>query len=368
MLCLSLCKNLVQSIELLKGGNMEEYYGLFGEKCTEQEFNQLNLRDWKKGHIDDKDWLFRYHMLNKFRKTLQMFTYDGLPDTIPKRNLELFVQRRGYSIFHYFDGNDKYKAGLYLSFGTLGGMPNYLYMPSKAIVNNPYLKYNKELTIDEDCVVIPNDSMYLGMLPINNYYSAQEVETDISMNILKINSRIMALLTAIDEDTRKDLEDVMNNLINGKFSVALGKKLLINENAINAFNLSDKQSTQTIIQLLEERQYVKGSWWNEIGVQSNYNMKRETITASENILNVDNILPLSDDMLEQRQVALEKVKNIFGVDIKVDFSSSWKKLRTEIKLKEEINQKEAKMADKKEVQSIEQSNKEVKENENTDTE
>lgn len=345
---------------------MDSYEGLFGGICkSADEFNRLNLRDWLEGHIDDKKWLFRYHMTNKFRKTLQMFEYEGLPETIPTRILEIFTQWRGFSVFHPFEGNEKYPKGYYLSYGTLGGLPDYNYMPSKAIIANPYLDYYKTLQVNEECVVIPNDSMYLGMLPINNYYSAQEVENDLSMNRLKINARILALLTAVDEDTRKDLEEVMKKLENGEQSVVLDKNIL-DEKSIGVNPLADKQSTQTIIQLLEERQYVKGSWWNEIGVQSNYNMKRESITASENILNVDNILPLSDDMFMQRDIACKQIKKLFGLDIKVNFSSSWKKLRTEIRLKEEINAKEAEQP-KEEVQSVEPNKDKEKKDENSDT-
>ena len=63
-------------------------------------------------------------------------------------------------------------------------------------------------------------------------------------------------------------------------------------------------------------------------------MKRETITANENILNVDSLLPLCDIMLDCRKKGVEEINKKFGTDISVDFSSSWKKLRNEIKITE----------------------------------
>lgn len=340
---------------------MDEFYGLNMCLCENKEGDipGLQMRRWDKSQIDNKDWIFRYHMISKLRKTLQMFEYEGLPDEIPKRILELFTQWRGFTVLHPF--KDKF----YVSRGTLGGKPNFNYMPSKAIVANPYLGCYKEFEIDKECVVIPNDSMYVGMLPLNNYFSSQETETDISMNILKINTRIMAILSAQDQDTADSLVDVMDALKEGKSAAAVDNDIMSGK-GIQSNPMSVGNSSQTIIQLLEEKQYTRGGWWNEVGVQANYNMKRETITSSENILNVDSILPLADDMKEQREIAFEKAKKLFGLNIKVDFSSSWKKLRTEIRLKEEINEKEAKSAGK-EVQSIEPQKNKEEEKPNEDT-
>lgn len=318
---------------------MSDYLGLFGtdenDAITYKSF--LNLRSWKQFDFENKEKLFRYHLYSKVRKTAQMFKWKGLPDTIPNRILEMRIQMRGYAILHHYDGKtSEYPEGYYISYGTLGSIPDYNYMPSKAIVNNPYLKFSKELHIGKDCVVIPNDTMYLGMIPLMNYYSSQDTETDISMNLLKINARLMALITAGDDDSYEDAKELFNDLKKGKQRVILDKNFMSKN--VTAQPLSSQSNTQTIIQLLEEKQYNKGSFWNEVGVQSNYNMKRETITSNENILNVDSILPFADDMIDMRKNACESIKKIFGLDWSVEFSSAWKKLRTEIELKEkEIN-------------------------------
>ena len=46
-------------------------------------------------------------------------------------------------------------------------------------------------------------------------------------------------------------------------------------------------------------------------------------------MNNDALLPLVEDMLEQRRVALEKINEMFGTNISVDFASSWEKLLKE---------------------------------------
>ena len=70
-------------------------------------------------------------------------------------------------------------------------------------------------------------------------------------------------------------------------------------------------------------QYVKASLYNELGLQSNYNMKREAIMSGESQLDEDMLHPLIDNMLKERQDALEKVNAMFGTNISVSFNSAW---------------------------------------------
>ena len=76
--------------------------------------------------------------------------------------------------------------------------------------------------------------------------------------------------------------------------------------------------------LIENEQYVKASWFNDLGLQANYNMKREAINSNESQLNKDAVLPFADNMLRMRQLYCKKVNELFGVNWSVDFSSAWK--------------------------------------------
>lgn len=282
----------------------------------------------------NKNALARYHMTMSFNKTNQMFDYNGLPKTIPKRVLELQLQMTGYTAIF------EHKSELYSTFCGLGGRLDYNYMPTIATIANPYLGVSGQFEIGKNCVVIPNDSLYMGLTPLINYYATQLTENDLSMNSNLIISRLMHIIKAKDEDVKLSLDEVIKDLEDGAISSALDEYnggLGDTSDGISSVPFSNT-SNQSLIQLIEHKQYIKGSFWNELGVQSNYNMKRETITSNENILNVDSLLPLSDNMMEMRKIGLEKIKELFGITISVDFSSSWKKIRDEIKNKEDIEE------------------------------
>ena len=109
---------------------------------------------------------------------------------------------------------------------------------------------------------------------------------------------------------------------------------------IKAQPYGDK-SANTISKLIELQQYYKASMFNDIGLNSNYNMKRETIVSAEIELNADALFPFVDDMLICRQRALEEVNKLFGTDIRVELNSSWEDLADSREVQDVLEEAEA---------------------------
>ena len=250
------------------------------------------------------------YMLNR---SIIMFKYHNLPETMPQREIELLLQTNGWGCVCEIDGN------LYCLNGGLGGVPNAYNMPTEIIINNPYLKFNKTLTIDTDCVVIPNDSMYVGLLPLYNRYCTMLVENDITMILATVNKRVQNLLSANDDNTVESAKNFLKKVYDGEIGVIAESKLFDSLKV----NASSVNSTVSMTELFEFEQYVKASLYNEIGLSANYNMKRERLTSAEVETNTDNLYPLVDDMINQRRKAVEKINEMFGTNIEIEFNSSW---------------------------------------------
>ena len=73
------------------------------------------------------------------------------------------------------------------------------------------------------------------------------------------------------------------------------------------------------------------------------------------------LLPLIDDMLAERKHDMEKVNKMFGLNITVELSSSWKKIREEIK--NELEKQELESGQKEDVQKENEISDKVDENE-----
>ena len=250
------------------------------------------------------------YMLNR---SLAMFKYHNLPDTIPQEELEKMLQCAGGCVWY------KHKNDLYVFNATLGGEGDVYNRPTKAVISNPALKLTTECIIDEDCVFMKNDSMCMGLVPMYQKYCTILNETDITMILATINKRIQMLLSANDDNTVASAKKFIENIENGKLGVIAESKLF-DSLKTNTVATSNRNSLQDIYQL---QQYVKASMYNEIGLGASWNSKKERLAVAEVETNSDNLYPLVDDMLNNRRKALETINEMFGTDIQVEFNSSW---------------------------------------------
>ena len=307
------------------------------------------------GNIDTRSlWLFGYkgtileqkpmlidsyfkYMMNK---TIRMFEYTNLPETIPQRELELILQVCRFAIFTKVDGD------LFVFYGGLGGMPNEYYQPTQAIVTNPYLRFSSVLNLDDyikddgNAVLSWNDSMHIGLFSLNNRYASLLAETDLTLKYQLINMRFNNVLTADDDSTKDSLVKMYQDVSDGTgFGIVVTKKFM-EETNVDKIELRSSHNSVNLKDIIETKQYLMGSWLNELGLNANYNMKREAINESEADLNEDSLLPMIDDMLLQRKIMCENLNKKFGTNISVELSSSWKKIRKEIELREEQQETE----------------------------
>mgnify|MGYP003297662690 CR=1 FL=1 len=70
-------------------------------------------------------------------------------------------------------------------------------------------------------------------------------------------------------------------------------------------------------------------------------MKREAINEAESTLSTDILFPLIDDLLEERQIAIDMINAKYGLNIKVKISSVWAHTRTNRYLQEQVLANEA---------------------------
>lgn len=271
----------------------------------------------------DKSACIRQHIAYMLNRTQSMFRWEGLPDSIPERSLELFLQTNGNVCFY------KYNGDLYVFTGGMGGEPDVYYMPTVYTIANPALRISKSLKIGSECVVMSNDSLYLGLMPMFARYASGMTENELSIKLAIINSRIVDLISAPDDRTRFSAEKFLTDIANGKQGVIAENAFL---DGIRAQPYGTTANSNALTNLIEMEQYWKASWFNELGLNANYNMKRESLNTSESQMNNDALLPLIDDMLKCRERAIEKVNEMFGTEISVFLSSSWEDNEQEIEL------------------------------------
>lgn len=289
-----------------------------------------NFERYVKDKKQSANAYYRYFLARLCR----MFEYKGLPDTIPHEILDRYLMTNGIACITEVEGK------LYVFNGNMGGPQDVYYRPTEFIISNPHVKSDgqlftanipifdhyqqteevpgAELGQPKGCL-IRNDTEWIGLNPLLSRYSYLMAENVLTLRTADVMLRIVAMITAPSDKERAAALEYLKSMENGILSV-------IGESAFfDGVKLQSPPSNNGsyLTQFIEYQQYLKGSFYNEIGLSANYNMKREAIGKGESTLDEDALLPLADDMLLARQQDLALVNEMYGTNIEVSFSSAW---------------------------------------------
>ena len=245
-------------------------------------------------------------------KTLTMFKYKGLPNSIPYEILENYLQTTGKAfIFKY----DEDLIALPIDLNT--DKVDYYNRPT---TGNVFINgENKLITVDlKDGVLISNDYLQLGFTNLFNKYSYLINQSELTLYIANIWKRASKIISASDDSTIQSAKEYVKKIENGDMSV-------ISTNPIfNDLNITtDNVTSVSLSELIQYDNYFKSNLFNEIGLSSNKDMKKERLITSEIEQNNNVIYPFVDNMIDCRKTGISKVNEMFNLNISVEFNSSW---------------------------------------------
>ena len=257
------------------------------------------------------------HVKYTFDRLSTAFLFDG--ECLEKEEYSHIVEDMEYifnTIFAMgycpFAKHNEYWEGV---FGNMNGELNRQYDYTKVTFANPALDFYEDRTIGEDVFIIQCDPMRMGLIPLISRYANAMAINETTMNIANIWSRMPAMISAPDADTKNAAEDMISDLQKGKLSV-------VGDNAffdgIKAHPLHSGANSE-ITNLIEYEQYMKASLNNELGLNMNFNMKRESISAGET-KQQDNLSPLMDSILLSLNKSCYKMNKKTGDDLHVIYN------------------------------------------------
>lgn len=264
-------------------------------------------------------------------RVMKMFRYEGLPEEIPVDCLNKMLLTQGFVFFTKYKSTNSLGEAVdqyYVFRGRMGDVIDAYYRPTKIIIANPgancfedfkLAKQKNGTYYGEKGVIIRNDTMYHGLMPLILRYSYLLAENLLTMRSADVFLRIIALISGQDDKTLVSANQFIKAIEDGKMmAVSEGK-------FFDGVKMQSPPSNNGsyLTQFIEYQQYFLGSFFNEIGLNANFNMKRESIAKSESSLNEDSMLPLCQNMLKCRQEDFDVVNEMFGLNIKVSFDSAW---------------------------------------------
>lgn len=312
----------------------------------------------------NKDLTIRKYVENMLSRTAQMFVYQNLPKSMPPQIMETWLQQYGQlciaripstgflstgvttintdsliptdpipdpdtnvkQIIERADeptanltGSASDTSDLYFFTCEPGGRPDVYYRPTICVVANPLFKEQKNFVIGKECVLMKNDIFAQGLLPIMFRYAKEYTEADITIISTFLNTRIRTIIEASDGPEIESARQYLADIEAGRMSAITSRPLI---DSLKVW--SDSIGTASLLtQTIDARQALQVAWFNELGIDPNFSLKREYVSAEEIGSNTDLLMPLVDHMLVCRKNAIDQINQLFGTNISVEKSSAW---------------------------------------------
>lgn len=245
-----------------------------------------------------------------FATAMTMFKYDGLPDNVRPEDLERMLLENGELIF------TKWRDEFYIFQFTGAGKQNYLGEWDSYQVNNPYINCNAVFT-DKDAVRVRNTDNAVSLAGMLDMYSELLSESYITLNMSDVNARLSFLISAGDNATKASAELFLKQVYDGKQGI-IGSQPLLESLSVNP--LADHKDFQSVIEL---NKFYYSDFFQKIGLTNLYNNIHDRISATETEFTATSIYPFVDNMKKNREQAIERINELFGLNVTVEFTSSW---------------------------------------------
>ena len=274
---------------------------------------------------------FRYWRTKLLNYCLSIFQWEGLPDSIPWRELESNLILEGHVVIFESDRTQELVAPI----TELYGFDEY-YRPTGAVFGNTLIPY-KRLELDINAAVIYNDRIRgnilrdqypdSGLATFISRYARLLADVEGSMDTYLINTRTRSFMVAKNEIMKAQLEDFQRR-------VALGERAVItDDDFLEAFRNVDivaSSGSDRINDLLAARDKILSMFFRDIGVKFEQEQKKAQLTEDEVTADEQLLLINVDDMLQERREGCERVNKLFGTNISVKLNPAFNRKKKEV--------------------------------------
>ena len=275
--------------------------------------------------------IWYHHYLNYLCSlTYQLIEWEGLPDTIDPRYLEMNLHRLGYVGFFKDD-----TLGYIASIGALSGTMNHYMNPTQFHATSP--RYNKTFPVynyihDDPLTtkgnlkgaVIYNNDHRVSTLQSLQIFASDLAELKEVIHVNQ-NAQKTPVLIVANDDTKFSLRQVYNQY-EGNTPVIFANEN-IDPNSVSAIKTDapyvvDKLNTQ------------KNAVWNEVmtylGIKNANQEKKERMITAETDSNNEQIQASANIFLKARQESCERINTLYpelnvSVKLRVDIMEEFQR-------------------------------------------
>lgn len=264
--------------------------------------------------------LYRFYFDFILRLLYRVIIFDGIPGTVSETFFKLILFTQGKVCFLKGDVIDETGSELLALNCSRADTPNVYYIPRKVLVTNPRLKKQYNLEVDKQCVVVylsEADKYNLselngGLYGLIERTAVMLADNDISINIAQKNTRLVNIVAADTQNTYDSIKGVFAKMYNGDPDIVVKSSLV---DKLSGVPIQQNQSNHNLIELIEVQQYILAHFYEQIGIQTHDQMKKERLVTAEINDNIELCFLNIDDMLVSIQEGLQRVNEMFGTNI-----------------------------------------------------
>ena len=181
----------------------------------------------------------------------------------------------------------------------------------------PYESGKRE--IGKDAVLFSNTQIRNPLLPLIHHYALLLAHTDVSIQCEVVNLRTTTVAKAKSKPVAKSIETWQEKIYNGE-------QYTILDDFLDSVTIEkDTHANTNLINLTELRRQLVSNFYEDIGIQSNYE-KKERMVVEEAKMNKGVLLVNINDMFEMRQKACEEMNALFGTNWSVKKSIEYEEI------------------------------------------
>lgn len=252
------------------------------------------------------------------RCVLRTFVIDGVPEEINYNFLMLQLLLGGRICFFRRKGDILTALN-----ANSASEPDLYYLPRKVLVVSPYLTGEYILTPGEDCEVVYCTSLdqyrYMdytisGIKPLLMYTADLLADTIVSISVALKNIRLTNVLAADDQNVVDSIRAAVQKMYNGEPYVVVQSTLV---STLQSFPVRQNVQTNELLQLIELYQYIWARFYEQVGIKTHDNMKKERMITAEVDEGADMALFNIDDLRQSITEGLQRVNAMFGTDMQL---------------------------------------------------
>lgn len=254
---------------------------------------------------------YSYWTNNLFERLMRLFVWentceivDGKVVGVEPKQIESRLILRGFAVASKLKPTDK---ELTMFFGSMFDPTKYYDEWKRVNVRCPI--YAGTRTIGNDAIIINNTAIRTPSYMHVHHYATLLAHTEVTLVDMLVDARDNGGVPIAR--TQKQFESIrayQNKRFIGKYGVVTD----IGGLGVD-YAGSDRKTSQNISEIVETRNKLIRAFYSDIGVRSNFE-KRSNVNSAEVEGNTSMLEFNVSDMLDQREIAAEKVNDLFGTN------------------------------------------------------